>query len=265
MKKTGSYIGITGLMSAQHVESLLGTLGSMKQLLMIGVLVSLKTLRGQKNKWPKRYPPIEQVAGLFPDHPQTLNLIHYNTSEPESLAGQLTILMAHAGPNCHGVQLNVAWPKYQQLQIFRERYPDKRVVLQCGADTLDNPTHFIQMLDFYIQHGLIDDVLLDPSGGFGRKLDAEELEAYLRAMRKVGYLLNGPMPRFMNTIGYGVAGGLSAKNVNVIAPLIEKYPALSIDAEGRLRDKNDDLDLTESVTYLHCAADIYARLQSAPK
>lgn len=59
------YVGITGFMNRAEVDACLSALPK-NMTLMCGVLVSQKTLRGERNKWHRRYPRIEDIAGIFP-------------------------------------------------------------------------------------------------------------------------------------------------------------------------------------------------------
>ena len=78
--------------------------------------------------------------------------------------------------------------------------------------------------------GIIDYVLLDPSGGLGQPFDPEVAKSYLDELRK-----------FENELGLGVAGGLSPTTLNLLEDLIKDYPNLSTDAEGKLRSAEDHL------------------------
>jgi hypothetical protein len=59
-------------------------------------------------------------------------------------------------------------------------------------------------------------------------------------------------------IGLGVAGGLGPDSLNLVEPLIAKFPNLSIDAEGRLRNNQNDLDLKAMSDYLAKALQLFA-------
>jgi len=91
--------------------------------------------------------------------------------------------------------------------------------------------------------GLVDYVLLDPSGGIGRQFDPEVERPYLEALVDMG-------------IGLGVAGGLSPSTLHLLEPLVKDFPQLSIDAEGRLRNQDDQLDLTVVSSYLQKAYEL---------
>jgi len=246
------YIGITGLMSfgdALHVLKALST--NTKRLVMVGVLASLKTMSGFQNKWPNRYPAMDKIARIFPKHPLALNLIHYNTKEPETLVRQLAEMTVIGGENLDGFQLNIAWPavatlkRYHEMrQRYREMYSKKQIVLQIGGHAFEMVNHSPDELATRVAEydGVVEYVLLDPSGGYGKPLDPERARDYLLALKAKNL-----------GIGLGVAGGLSPTTLNLIEPLAKEFPDLSIDAEGRLRTQDDHLDLSAASEYLRKA------------
>jgi hypothetical protein len=218
--------------------------------LMVGVLVSSKTMRGEQNKWPGRYPKQGQLDTIFTDDPHCLNLLHFNTDNRETLGEDMIISMRLAGPNCHGFQLNVRWPDLVQLKEFRRHHPDARIVLQLGSKALDevgwerNAMH--QRVYPYVEQGLITDVLIDPSGGEGIY---SPFDRAIELLDQCSWI--------SGDLGYGYAGGLRAERLVSFASLnLERYSRMSIDAEGQLRfpleDKyNNQLDLYAANAYLH--------------
>jgi len=237
------YIGITGFMSRSEVESILEIMPThAKRLLMVGVLVSWKTIRGIANKYPNRYPVPHKIAEIFPNNDSALNLIHYNTDEKETLCEQLVALTdSWGGMNLHGYQLNIAWPDPRAIEKYRHVFPDKQIVLQIGKHAFQMIDHSPEQLSAKVKEydGLIHYVLLDPSGGHGELLDVEKARQYLDALTETKM-----------DIGLGVAGGLSPMTLNHIVPLIQDFPNLSIDAEGRLRDTSDNLHISIALEYL---------------
>lgn len=238
------YIGITGFMSIKEAIEILRLVPPLAdRLIMIGVLASSKTIKGIKNKWPNRYPVVEEITEIFPNHPLALNLIHYNTKEPETLFGQLVKMTMLGGLNLHGLQLNIAWPSPTILKKYRSNYPNMQIVLQIGRRAFemigDSPKQLAtKVTKEYI--GLADYVLLDPSGGYGKPLDTRCVRNYLKALKEKNL-----------EMGLGVAGGLSPATLNLVKPLVKDFPKLSIDAEGRLRSQNDSLDLNVAKEYIH--------------
>ena len=238
------YIGITGFMSKQEVEAVLALMPEGgRHKLMVGVLASSKTLRNVANKWPNRYPKTDKIGNIFVDHPAALNLIHFNYKKDLGgiLFRELETLMHLAAPNVHGFQLNIAWPNIEQLEQFRALYPDAVIVLQIGgrafAKANNDPEMLARLAKVYDKY--VNYFLLDPSGGFGIELDTDELQQYIDSLR---------FSRLK--AGLGVAGGLSARTMDLIYPIHRVCSNICIDAEGRLRDEEDQLDLEKAGAYL---------------
>lgn len=244
MKKP--YIGITGFMSLDEAIAVLRSMPvSAGRVVMVGVLASQKTMRGIQNKWPNRYPKMEKIAGIFPNHPLALNLIHYHTKEQETLYEQLLKMTGFGGDNLHGFQLNVAWPSPSALKKYRLAYPTMQIVLQIGARAFEMVKHSPKKLAAKVAKEydeLIDYVLLDPSGGYGKPFNTERARKYLTELKA----------KKLNA-GLGVAGGLSPNTLGLVEPLTKDFPDLSIDAEGRLRNQNDSLNLNIAEEYIRKA------------
>lgn len=254
MKQASPYIGITGFMSQREVLAALTVLDLAKyyqRKLMVGVLVSWKTTHCLKEKWPNRYPVAEKISEIFVNHPKALNLAHYRAGGFLSLDWQLEDVAKICGPNLHGFQLNIPWPETIGLKIYRERYPDKIIVLQIGSRAFEIIGYSPERLAKKVAQdykGLIDYILLDPSGSYGMDFDPAEIAEYLGALKKARL-----------EIGIGVAGGLSATTLRNISPLIAEFSGLSIDAEDGLRDSDDHLDLREAGEYISKALEMFSK------
>lgn len=251
------YVGITGFMRREEVEVLLENtdpelFGGRRQL-MVGVLVSSKTMAGLPNRWPGRYPKIEEISGILTDSEYCTNIIHFNTDNPGDLAKDLVQLMEIGGPNCHGVQLNVRWPDPQVLADFKEKFERKRIILQLGRSILNratwNTTEFQASLERYLSGftPIIDDILYDPSGGHGRTDWAPD--ETLNFFRKLKSLV---FPH----VGLGFAGGLCAEKLPNYRFLFDEFRMiLSIDIEGAVRTPKHDpptssLNIYKAYAYL---------------
>jgi hypothetical protein len=257
------YIGITGFMNAQEVEVTLKKFKevkakfNLKQLLMVGVLASKGTLYGKKGKFSNRYPTIDEIHGIFPADPDALNLIHYAAKADEPLFPQLMALTEIAGPNFNGFQLNMAWPDVLEIEVYKRRYPDKQIVIAINNQALDiirgnekgSHVRLFERLLFYYDK-IADYVLLDLSGGKGIMIDAGKIMKYCEAIVDFTDYIRKDTER---EIGLVVAGGLGTQSMNLIKPFSEKFPDLSIDTEGKLRDGDDNLNLDFSQQYLEKA------------
>jgi phosphoribosylanthranilate isomerase len=225
--------------------------------LMVGVLVSSKTLAGQTNKYPNRYPKVERIAEIFQDHPAALNLIHYNTDEPETLSKQLRYIVEYSGLNLHGFQLNVVWPSVAEIEHFHAKTDRKyRLVLQVGAKAMMKCDSVNRTITSSIARykDLVDDILIDPSGGKGQSFNPEAALYLLREIKERDFDIN-----------LGIAGGLGPDRMMLIEPLLDEFPDLNIDAEGRLRtEQDDDLDVEIMCAYLTQAQQWFATTDKRP-
>jgi len=245
------YIGITGFMYRKEVTVMLGLMPeNCSRKLMVGVLMNWETLYDRPSKLPNRYPAIREIPRIFTDHSAALNLVHYHSREQAALHWQLEDITKWCGPNLHGLQLNVAWPDQMTLKIYKESHPNKIIVLQIGGRALEIIGHSPERLAAKVAEeysGLIDRILLDPSGGTGKEFDPAEIAEYLSALKKTRL-----------DFGLGVAGGLSSKNLHHAELLLSEFPDLSIDAEGRLRNPDDHLDLREAGEYISGALEMFS-------
>lgn len=244
------YIGITGFTAPDEINAIVATLpDEPSRLLMCGVLLSNALLTSQPSDAPNRCPPTDAIAGIFSDDPRCLNLVHYRPQPGANLADALTRASDVGGSNCHGVQINatrgVPWPDPAALNEYRQRSQPKRIVLQAGREAMasvngDPVALAIRCAEYA---GIVTDVLVDASEGLGRPLDAAESARYLAAIADAA-----------PDLGLVVAGGLYADNINdLLSPLLPQWSSVSIDAEGRLRDPNDRLNLAAAAAYLEAA------------
>ncbi|MCX6714957.1 MAG: hypothetical protein NTX72_04020 [Candidatus Uhrbacteria bacterium] len=244
MPQTIPYIGVTGFMNQEEVRAALAALSGTKHELMVGVLASAKTLRGETNSWPNRFPNVQEIAGIFSEDPRTLNLIHFATDDRNTIDVQLADMIELGGANLDGFQLNMVWPDPQLLRtaFFGHRL---RVVLQVGTNAYkqvnNDPQKLAERLDAYKE--IVTDILFDLSGGLGRELDADAGLPVLRAVH-----------RRHPSLGLGIAGGLCAETLQLIKPIRREFPNVNFDAEGRIRDDKDArLNMNKTTAYLKAA------------
>jgi len=239
------YIGITGFMTRQEIEHMLAQFPSdSDRRLMVGVLASSKTIRGLPVNWAGRYPDVREINQIFVRSLKALNLIHFHHSNThgDSLVNELLLLASIAGPNLNGFQLNVRWPDPLVLREVKLVHPDLKFVLQIGGGAMKAVGHDVVKLANQVAEydGLVDYLLLDPSGGTGTPFNTDLALQYLRVLSLRGF-----------DIGLGVAGGLGPDNLGCLLSIAREFPQVSIDAEGRLRSGEDDhLDLENASTYL---------------
>ncbi len=244
------YVGVTGFMDRTTVKRALALVpANSNRKLMVGVLASSTTLKGQPNQLPGRFPKVDQIGQTFIDHPMAFNVVHFATREKEKLVHHLTDVVALAPHLIHGIQLNMVWPDAPAIRAFRLRYPRTRLILQVGPKAFDaierDPERTVSKLDAY--KGTIDYVLLDDSGGYGKVMDAEFLLPFVRRIKSSDLDMQ-----------IVVAGGLSGDNLKLVTPIVEECHDVSIDAEGRVRDDaHDRLDIQKVCAYVTTAFDFF--------
>ena len=251
------YIGITGFTSPTEVAAVLATLpDAPERLLMCGVLLSNALLAGASSDAPNRCPPPDGIAGIFSYDPRCVNLIHYRPRAGANLADALARASEVGGPNCHGVQINATrgapWPNPAALVEYCERSQPQRIVLQAGREAMASvdadPARLAERCAEYA--GIVTDVLVDASEGLGLPLDAVRSARYLDALVDAA-----------PELGLVVAGGLCADNIEeLLSPLLPRWSRVSIDAEGRLRNAEDRLDVGAAGAYLGAAMELLSRV-----
>jgi phosphoribosylanthranilate isomerase len=243
MRQLDPYVGFSGVTTPEQAEALLEMAKLLPQpggrRLMVGALTSFRGLQFGTPNNTQRYLKPEEIGGVFLQSRQLLNLIHYN-SQAAGLFSQVRELVV--GPTyCDGIQLNVMWPRADQLLRLRQEVKTQIVLQLSWNSWLEIGQSVIRLVaklrdDYCVDVGggpvsLIDRLLIDFSGGRGRPLDIETTHGLLL------HLVAADLP-----IAYGVAGGLSADNLHQLRPLLEICPGLSWDMESGIRT-DDQLDL----------------------
>lgn len=241
-KRTGPYVGVTGFTSREDVERALDIAAIIDRPFMVGVLV--KDDHQPSRRHPHRYPDVAKVANLFIEHPRALNLVHFCVSGDRAPQGDaLLSLYDLAGPNCHGFQFNGMKPTRDALRALHDRAmadrrPPLRIVMQV-PDIMQCPL---------VMHyeGMITDLLIDESRGAGKSLDPTRTWTLLSRIRRTIWR--------PGTIGFGVAGGLSGSTIESALGGLD-FGSLSWDAEGAVRDGDDQLDVMGAMrAYLNASA-----------
>lgn len=228
--------------------------------LMTGVLVSDETINEVSNRCPSRYPPLKNLGPLFQkaESEGVLCLAHYNTENPQNILDECENVLEKVGPSLKGFQLNLRWPDPGQIVELRRRHPNLYLLLQIGSRALsdcagsqkDSRSYYdanelVSYLKSY--ESCLNGVLLDPSGGRGKLLEAYQLQ-----------LLVNVLNQGSDTLDIGVAGGLSSETITILQGLSWICPRLSIDAEGKLRNtKDDSLSLSKVEAYLEAALKLF--------
>lgn len=229
------YIGICDFTAPEQAERLLTFLPEhFSHDLMVGVMMSRKTLYGIPSKWTNVFPKKESIAGIFVPDMRAMNTIHYadydiGNDRDRSLAETLARVQSYGGPHLDAIQLDMIWPDSIEVRRFRDRF-DIPIVLQVGSKAMkqcgDDPIRVCQRLALYDQS--IDYVLFDKSGGEGKGMDAALLSTYIETM-------HSRLPSLMPAVG----GGLGPFTMHLAEPLIKRYRQISTDMQGQMRSSGN--------------------------
>jgi hypothetical protein len=247
------YVGISGV--ARHEQQLVlqnvaerERIDFLNRFLMIGVQATGKTqVLEVENKRGQMWHPVGDTItdAAFPDYSGlTQPYVHCFFEGEEELRIGIDSVMRRTLHYSKGVQLNgLPWmtTDYRPFMYdFLARYPlQSSIILQANRNILDNfsPAEVAAELETMP----VDYILLDPSAGFGIGLDPDQIQPF------VDEIYQRQLP-----VRVVVAGGLEAQNIDLVfGPLVEYYPGLSCDAEGRLRKGSEgrtvlDLDAAEA-------------------
>lgn len=176
------------------------------------------------------FPAREEIAGGFTDDPDVWNTVHYadlyGPDAGQNIAENLELCVKYGGEYLDAIQLDVTWPKPDEIKKFKKNHPNIFLILQVGKFALkdigNEPKAIVDQLREY-DHS-IDFVLLDMSMGKGVGMEAGGLLPLLRVIRKdLPYL------------GLAVAGGLGPDSIDLLKPITKEFPDISIDAQGNIK------------------------------
>lgn len=220
--------------------------------LMVGVMMSFKTLTGQPSKRTKSWPKNEEVADIFINHPAVLNTLHYADYNYNTSAWHLLEAAKFGGPRLQAIQLDMIWPPGVIIKKLKKAFPHLKIMLQTNTMALEavhnDPNVLIAWLKQY--GDLLDGILLDKSHGEGVEMNALELLPFVIAVAD-------HLPRLQ----IGVAGGLGPNTMDLVLPVVYEFPSVSIDAQGKLRPSGNNMDLIDwemAHEYLREAATIFS-------
>lgn len=273
------YIGITDFTSSKEVEAMLAVFAeafpSKKHTLMVGTMMSYKTLHGLPTKWAKAFPHHHQFRDIYRrKDPLLLNTLHYadydGLTRPEDLARAI-LIAGHRGaassPTIDALQLDMVWPVECMIrsavamaedrieESTKEENPleDMKIILQVGSRAMElmenDPKRVAKRISEY--RDTVHCVLFDRSGGLGKVMEPTLLQSYIKETKKR-----------CKGLSIAVAGGLCSETLELIKPLIEEFPDISVDAQGKLRKSGNaldpiDWDLAEQ--YLRKAGELFEK------
>ncbi|PCI28050.1 hypothetical protein COB55_04530 [Candidatus Wolfebacteria bacterium] len=197
-------------------------------------MMSYKTLRKIPGRYADVFPSKEKIASIFRSG-RTYNCLHYASYDGESdLVKSLTDAISWGGIGMDALQLDMTWPEAGDIaSVVHASQKTFEVILQVGKRALkeadNDPQVVVNTLEDY--EGIIKRVLLDRSMGKGIGMKADYLAPFVRAIKE-------RFPQF----GISVAGGLGPETMHLVRPLVEEFPDISIDAQGKLRQSGSILD-----------------------
>jgi uncharacterized protein YlzI (FlbEa/FlbD family) len=194
------------------------------------------------------FPAREKLAEGFTDDPDVLNTIHYadlyGSNSGQNIFDNLELCVEYGGENLHAIQLDLTWPKPDELIRFKEENPNITIILQVGKfalkETDSDPQEVVNRLREY--GNSVDHVLLDMSMGKGEEMKALKLLNILKSIRKE-----------LPNLGLAVAGGLGPDYVDQLESIAREFPDISIDAQGNLKHKDAPRDSLGHLVSTHPA------------
>lgn len=229
------YIGVTGIVTTADVSAIAACVPLVppSHRLMAGVLVSAKTLRGERTT-NRRYPPWRNVERLLSDLAAAgaWPVVHFNCRRDD--LSDLLPLLAENLPSMRGLQLNIARPSIFAVGEFCRARPDVEFILQANRSAAPpgegvTAEHIAAYVAEYGRHEA--HALIDLSGGRGESLNVDLAADLLRRVWRDGWQTRP-----------GVAGGLgpdAGPALDALRAALDgsAWPlaSLSFDAESRVR------------------------------
>ena len=253
------YVGITDFENGSQARNMVELVPyNHRRSIMVGIMMSYKTLRGipTSKGWEKIWPKPGEIDDIFIDHPRALNTLHYADYDGKTSYDDLFAAVAFCGRNIKAIQLDMIWPSPSLVLELVGSPVSLPVILQIGQNAFDrianDPRQMIRRLAEYSMNGCsaLSGVLLDRSMGKGKGMDAKSLRPFIEILFK-----ERPDLRI------AVAGGLGPTTLDLVRPLMDEFPDLSIDAQGQLRD---DGDSTKPINWLRAHDYIRKSLEMFP-
>lgn len=164
------YIGITDFETLEQVNRMRELFVQLVENknprdLMVGVMMSYKTLKGFETKWAKAWPAKEKVGEIFIKNSHILNTLHYADYDAFTTADDLfaSLVFADSKNGLDAVQLDMPWPNPQMVSQAMDVFCTTRnkripVILQVGGvairacdssrkNVISNVSHYRDMVD----------------------------------------------------------------------------------------------------------------------
>lgn len=251
MKKP--YIGVTDFVTRAQVEQAKAAITTSERRLHVGAMTSFKVLNGIKTQtgWEHIWLNEHRLNKLFVKDRDVYNVIHYAdydhtpTQPAPTEAADLIRAIDISGPNVDAIQLDMVWPQIELIDKLVHARGGTGIILQVSdraiVELAVTGKTLEQAIEPYLKY--VQYYLLDSGMGRGTQFDVEVALSRIRRLIDIGV----PQDRI------AVAGGLGPDTFQAMKPLLDIYPHLSCDAQGRLRPSHnaaDPLDMDLVTKYL---------------
>lgn len=190
-----------------------------------GLIMNYKSVIGLQD--PGFVAP-RDIPDRFIEYPGLLRAIHYCDPQRCTQWDVMEKLINESRGAFDVMQFNMVWPQKELVERFKNRYPNKMVILQICGEALKNlrASEFVYRVRCYAE--AVDFVLFDESKGNGVELNSSKLFPYIHELQ------NSDLE-----VGISVAGGLNSHNLlQLVRPITKFYPNVSVDAYSGLFLKN---------------------------
>jgi hypothetical protein len=233
------YIGVTDFTNRTQVERAKAAIPTgVDRRLHVGAMTSYKVIHGipTSKGWENVWLNERGLRELFTDDPDVYNVIHYadyghtETERAPTSVEDLLKAWDQCGPYVHAMQLDMVWPRVEMLEEFLHCRPACQLVLQVSTNAIKEGGQFwYDNLRHY--KGLVEYVLVDTGMGRGTTFDPTEI---IKTLNAVTWNFTKKQ--------LAVAGGLGPDTYQNLKPILNEYPEISCDAQGRLRPSHSALD-----------------------
>lgn len=230
------YIGVTDFTTREQVLDVQKLIpDTINHRLHVGAMISYKTLCHipTESGWEKIWLNERKLRELFVRDKSVFNVLHYADYEDKSDVSHLISATMMAGEGLEGLQLDMKWPLPSMISQYKSVMGHIKVIVQVSSAAMQESIDWERDLAAY--EGLADYILLDSGMGRGKTFTPDYM------LHNIAVAL-----KYFDQDQIAVAGGLGPETYLNAKPILELYPQISCDAQGRLRhsgNSKDPLDL----------------------
>lgn len=234
------YIGVTDFTTRNQVVNVAGLIPTeANRRLHVGAMISYKTLNniptstGWENIWLNK----SGLQELFVNDWSVFNVLHYadygheRSKRAPTTVEHLLKALNRAGPHVNGIQLDMVWPAPTMVAELRYARPGIEIIQQISSKAKEEAgIRWVDKMEQYA--GIVDYILLD--SGMGKGIPFQPAN--------VIYDINIALSCGFSQSQIAVAGGLGPKTYTNLQPVLDRYPDISCDAQGKLRPSGSAVD-----------------------